>query len=118
MNRCVHCTHCIRFADEIASDDVLGTYIDAYFDSEVSGNVIDLCPARDGQEVVEQARHHLVLLVVLVAENEQVDDEQHREQARREQVHVLVAGAEDVQAGHAQDEPQHEELHAHKQHQP
>merc|ERR1719242_118062 len=55
MNRCIHCTRCIRFADEIAGDDCLGTtgrgnvtevgtYAERYFDSEVSGNVIDLCP--------------------------------------------------------------------------
>eukprot|EP01084_Bolivina_argentea_P122061 216324_1 len=55
MNRCIHCTRCIRFCDEIAGDECLGTtgrgnatevgtYIDQYFDSEVSGNVIDLCP--------------------------------------------------------------------------
>lgn len=55
MNRCIHCTRCIRFADEIAGDDCLGTtgrgnltevgtYVERYFDSEVSGNVIDLCP--------------------------------------------------------------------------
>ena len=55
MNRCIHCTRCIRFADEIAGTEELGTtgrgnatevgtYIETYFDSEVSGNVIDLCP--------------------------------------------------------------------------
>ena len=55
MNRCIHCTRCIRFADEIAGDDALGTtgrgnltevgtYVERYFDSEVSGNIIDLCP--------------------------------------------------------------------------
>eukprot|EP01084_Bolivina_argentea_P052938 97191_1 len=55
MNRCIHCTRCIRFSDEIAGDDCLGTtgrgnvtevgtYIEKYFDNEVSGNIIDLCP--------------------------------------------------------------------------
>lgn len=55
MNRCIHCTRCIRFASEVAGVDDLGTtgrggemqvgtYIEKLFASEVSGNVIDLCP--------------------------------------------------------------------------
>nr|AMK98472.1 NADH dehydrogenase subunit 11 [Monodopsis sp. MarTras21] len=55
MTRCIHCTRCVRFADEIAGvgdigttnrgrDTEIGTYIGKAFESEVSGNVIDLCP--------------------------------------------------------------------------
>nr|BBD14122.1 NADH dehydrogenase subunit 11 [Ophirina amphinema] len=55
MTRCIHCTRCIRFATEIAGvedlgttgrgkDTEVGTYVDKFFDSEMSGNVIDLCP--------------------------------------------------------------------------
>jgi NADH-quinone oxidoreductase chain G len=55
MTRCIHCTRCVRFADEIAGVDSLGvfgrglnseigTYINKPFQSELSGNVIDLCP--------------------------------------------------------------------------
>ncbi|CAG9812802.1 unnamed protein product [Phaedon cochleariae] len=55
MTRCIHCTRCIRFASEIAGVDDLGTtgrgndmqvgtYIEKMFMSELSGNVIDLCP--------------------------------------------------------------------------
>lgn len=55
MNRCIHCTRCIRFASQIAgSDDLgkvgrgkaseIGTYIEKLFTSELSGNVVDLCP--------------------------------------------------------------------------
>lgn len=56
MNRCIHCTRCVRYAEEICGVPVLGTlgrgnmteigtYVDdKYFDSELSGNVIDLCP--------------------------------------------------------------------------
>ena len=55
MTRCIHCTRCVRFASEIAGVDDLGmfgrgvnseigTYIDKIFQSELSGNVIDLCP--------------------------------------------------------------------------
>jgi NADH-quinone oxidoreductase subunit G len=55
MTRCIHCTRCVRFATEIAGVDILGTlkrgeeteigaYIDRLFNTEISGNVIDLCP--------------------------------------------------------------------------
>jgi NADH dehydrogenase/NADH:ubiquinone oxidoreductase subunit G len=55
MTRCIHCTRCVRFATEIAGvedlgifgrgcDSEIGTYIDKVFSSELSGNVIDLCP--------------------------------------------------------------------------
>lgn len=55
MTRCIHCTRCIRFASEIAGIEELGifgrgvfsevgTYIDKTLLSELSGNVIDLCP--------------------------------------------------------------------------
>lgn len=55
MTRCIHCTRCIRYATEIAGIEVygttgrgknmeVGTYISNLFNSEISGNVIDLCP--------------------------------------------------------------------------
>jgi NADH-quinone oxidoreductase subunit G len=55
MTRCIHCTRCVRFADEIAgtpdlgmfgrSDQVeIGTYIEKAVNSELSGNLIDVCP--------------------------------------------------------------------------
>jgi len=55
MTRCIHCTRCVRFGTEIAGVDFLGTLnrgtsteIGSYtlktFASEISGNVIDLCP--------------------------------------------------------------------------
>ncbi|XP_052864267.1 NADH-ubiquinone oxidoreductase 75 kDa subunit, mitochondrial-like [Anopheles cruzii] len=55
MTRCIHCTRCIRFASEVAGVDDLGTtgrgtdmqvgtYVERLFLSELSGNVIDLCP--------------------------------------------------------------------------
>src|ERR687889_2783467 len=55
MNRCIHCTRCIRFMSEIAGVDELGatgrgeameitTYIEKALHSELSGNIIDLCP--------------------------------------------------------------------------
>jgi NADH-quinone oxidoreductase subunit G len=55
MTRCIHCTRCIRFTDEIAGIQELGmigrgenmkvrTYVEATVHHELSGNVIDLCP--------------------------------------------------------------------------
>ena len=55
MTRCIHCTRCVRFGEEIAGVMELGmpgrgehAYIDTFLsgtvDSEVSGNMIDLCP--------------------------------------------------------------------------
>ncbi|PVH92292.1 NADH-ubiquinone oxidoreductase 75 kDa subunit mitochondrial precursor [Periconia macrospinosa] len=55
MNRCIHCTRCIRFSNDVAgapemgstgrgNDIQIGTYLEKTLDSEMSGNVIDLCP--------------------------------------------------------------------------
>ena len=55
MTRCIHCTRCIRFATEVAGVQELGaigrgehmeitTYLEGAISSEMSGNVIDLCP--------------------------------------------------------------------------
>ncbi|MFL2661709.1 MAG: NADH-quinone oxidoreductase subunit NuoG [Alphaproteobacteria bacterium] len=55
MTRCIHCTRCIRFSEEIAGNNQLGStgrgedteitsYLEKTIDSELSGNVIDLCP--------------------------------------------------------------------------
>lgn len=55
MNRCIHCTRCVRFSTEVAGVDDLGmlnrgehaeitTYLEKAIASELSANVIDLCP--------------------------------------------------------------------------
>ncbi|KAF8905933.1 NADH-quinone oxidoreductase [Gymnopilus junonius] len=55
MNRCIQCTRCVRFANEVAgveelgttgrgNDMQIGTYVAKTMDSELSGNVVDLCP--------------------------------------------------------------------------
>jgi NADH-quinone oxidoreductase subunit G len=55
MTRCIHCTRCIRFSSEISGETFLGTlnrgqiteignYKESNFNSEISGNLIDLCP--------------------------------------------------------------------------
>jgi NADH-quinone oxidoreductase subunit G len=55
MTRCIHCTRCVRFAEEIAGVEEIGavgrgenmqitSYLEKAVTSEVSGNIIDLCP--------------------------------------------------------------------------
>ncbi|MGB5412806.1 MAG: NADH-quinone oxidoreductase subunit NuoG [Woeseiaceae bacterium] len=55
MTRCIHCTRCVRFGEEITGKPQLGTtnrgenneistYIEASIDHELSANIIDLCP--------------------------------------------------------------------------
>lgn len=55
MTRCIHCTRCVRFLDDVAGTNELGavnrgedmeitTYIEKAVVSELSGNIIDLCP--------------------------------------------------------------------------
>jgi NADH-quinone oxidoreductase subunit G len=55
MNRCINCTRCIRFSEEIAGVDALGqfnrgedaeigTFLENAIPSEMSGNLIDVCP--------------------------------------------------------------------------
>ena len=55
MTRCIHCTRCVRFSKEIAGveslgifgrgmDSEIGTYVTKVFNSELSGNIIDICP--------------------------------------------------------------------------
>ncbi|MFT7414036.1 MAG: NADH-quinone oxidoreductase subunit G [Methylophagaceae bacterium] len=55
LTRCIHCTRCVRFGEEIAGIKELGatgrgehmeigTYVESSLISELSGNIIDLCP--------------------------------------------------------------------------
>ena len=55
MNRCIHCTRCVRFVDEVAGVPEMGalgrgehmeitTYLEKALTSELSANVVDLCP--------------------------------------------------------------------------
>ena len=55
MTRCIHCTRCVRFSQEVAGVNMLGTvgrgnameistYVEDVLNTELSGNVVDLCP--------------------------------------------------------------------------
>jgi NADH-quinone oxidoreductase subunit G len=67
MTRCIHCTRCVRFGQEIAGIMELGatgrgehmrigTYVEQTVNSEMSGNVIDLCPV--GALTARPSRYH------------------------------------------------------------
>jgi NADH dehydrogenase/NADH:ubiquinone oxidoreductase subunit G len=53
--RCIHCTRCVRFSAEVAGNEVrgrfgrgeeseIGTYVNSFRNTELSGNLVDLCP--------------------------------------------------------------------------
>ncbi len=55
MTRCIHCTRCVRFAAEVAGVEEMGmlgrgedaeitTYLEKAVESELSGNLVDICP--------------------------------------------------------------------------
>jgi NADH dehydrogenase/NADH:ubiquinone oxidoreductase 75 kD subunit (chain G) len=55
MTRCIHCTRCVRFSEEVAGLNILGTtgrgrateigtYVERMITSELSGNLVDVCP--------------------------------------------------------------------------
>ena len=55
MTRCIHCTRCVRFTEEISGTNELGTinrgknteigpYVNKFIKTELSGNLVDLCP--------------------------------------------------------------------------
>lgn len=55
MTRCIHCTRCVRFAKEVAgmrnlgllgrgTYSEIGTFVSKMLDSELSGNIVDICP--------------------------------------------------------------------------
>src|SRR5687768_8260958 len=55
MTRCIQCTRCVRFAEEVAGvptigvmfrgeDEQITTYLEGAFNSELAGNLVDLCP--------------------------------------------------------------------------
>jgi NADH-quinone oxidoreductase subunit G len=55
MTRCIHCTRCIRFGEQIGGvaelgllgrgeDTEVGTFVEKFISSELSGNIVDVCP--------------------------------------------------------------------------
>ena len=91
MTRCIHCTRCVRFGQEIAGVMELGmigrgehaeivTFVGKTVDSELSGNMIDLCPVGAlTSKPFRYARAH----VGAVAAQERVAARRARQQPRR-----------------------------------
>jgi len=111
MSRCIHCTRCVRFGQEVAGAMELGmshrgehaeieTFVGSTVDSELSGNMIDICPVgaltskpfrysartwemsrrksvsphdSTGANLIVQVKNHKVMRVVPF-ENEQVNE--------------------------------------------
>lgn len=111
MSRCIHCTRCVRFGQEIAGVMELGmshrgehseieTFLNTTIDSELSGNMIDICPVgaltskpfryqartwelsrrktisphdSTGTNLIVQTKNHKVIRVVPF-ENEQINE--------------------------------------------
>ena len=80
MTRCIKCTRCVRFGEEVAGMRELGvvnrgthseisTYLEDCVDSELSGNIIDICPvgALTAKPSRYQARNYELLEVLGVA---------------------------------------------------
>jgi NADH dehydrogenase (ubiquinone) Fe-S protein 1 len=55
MTRCILCTRCVRFSSEVAGNEVIGmfgrgeesaigTYVNSFMNTELTGNLVDLCP--------------------------------------------------------------------------
>ena len=68
MTRCIHCTRCVRFATEIAGVPevgafgrgehlLIGTYIEKTLTSELSGNLIDVCPVGESVGIGKDLQH-------------------------------------------------------------
>ena len=68
--RCIHCTRCVRFSTEVAGNEVMGAfgrgenieislYINSFIKTELSGNLVDLCPvgALTSKPIIYQARN-------------------------------------------------------------
>ena len=97
MTRCIHCTRCVRFGEEVAGLKELGatgrgehmrigTFVEKHLNNELSGNVIDLCPvgALTSKPYRYQARpwemrsHHAVSHHDCVGSNLEVHTLRHR----------------------------------------
>ncbi len=109
MTRCIHCTRCIRFCEEVAGIKELGatnrgehmevgTYVDHALESEVSGNIIDLCPvgALTSKPFRYQARAWELQQMPSVASHDCVGANTFVHTRRQEVMRVVPRECEDV----------------------
>jgi len=109
MTRCIHCTRCVRFGQEIAGmmelgatgrgeHTRIGTYVEQTVNSEMSGNVIDLCPV--GALTAKPSRYHgrpwENKQVASVASHDCIGSNIHFETRRNKVMRVVPRENEDI----------------------
>ncbi len=106
MTRCIHCTRCVRFGQDIAGIQELGTtgrgeqmeigtYVERAVEHELSGNIIDLCPvgALNSKPFRYRARSWEMTQAALVSPHDGVGTNLYRPRAAR-QAHARGAASQ------------------------
>jgi NADH-quinone oxidoreductase subunit G len=109
MTRCIHCTRCVRFSEEIAGVDEIGalyrgeamqitTYLERAARHELSANVIDLCPvgALTSKPYAFEARPWELKKVLGIDVSDAVGSNIRIDARGREVMRVLPRGNDDV----------------------
>lgn len=109
MTRCIHCTRCVRFGDEIAGVREMGatgrgefmeigTYVELSLSSELSGNVIDICPvgALNAKPSRMTARSWEMLQTASIAPHDGVGSNIYLHQLRNQVMRVVPRENEEV----------------------
>jgi predicted molibdopterin-dependent oxidoreductase YjgC len=103
MSRCIHCTRCVRFGQEVAGVMELGmshrgehaeieTFVGMSVDSELSGNMIDICPVgASDQQAFPLQRPHLGALAPQVGQPARLDRRQPDCPGQEQQGHACGA---------------------------
>ncbi len=109
MTRCIHCTRCVRFGDEIAGVREMGatgrgefmeigTYVELSLSSELSGNVIDICPvgALNAKPSRMSARSWEMMQAASIAPHDGVGSNIYLHQLRNQVMRVVPRENEEV----------------------
>ncbi len=109
MTRCIHCTRCVRFGEEIAGiqelgttgrgeNNRIGTYVARSVDHELSGNIIDLCPvgALNSKPFRFRARGWEMTQTAMVSPHDAVGSNLYGHVRRGELMRVVPRLCEDI----------------------
>ncbi len=109
MTRCIHCTRCVRFGTEIAGISEMGatgrgefmeigTYVEKSLSSELSGNVIDVCPvgALNAKPSRMSARSWEMVQVASVAPHDAVGSNIYLHTLRNQVMRVVPRENEEI----------------------
>ena len=109
MTRCIQCTRCVRFGEEIAGmremgatgrgDRMeIGTFVEKSLDSEISGNIIDICPV--GALTAKPSRYHSraweMMQTPSIASHDSVGSSVKLHTFKQKLVRVIAAENEDI----------------------